>query len=203
MRPPEETGNEVPFSPPQDSLRGVTLVSDPVGPWRTLTTDVPYRGRRLRVHSDQVLNPSGARIGYDWVETDDQVRVAALVADRILVVEQHHYLVGPLLQLPGGRVEPNEEVLTSAKRELAEETGYRGGRWTSRGWLYPLPGLTKMRVHLWMVRNPRPGTPSLEPGEHDLRVHEIPIAEAAAAVAAGRVRCAPSAALILLAAGPR
>jgi ADP-ribose pyrophosphatase len=174
-----------------------------VDPWRTLTSDVAYQGRRLRVHSDQVLNPSGSRIGYDWVETDDQVRVAALVADRILVVEQHHYLVGPLLQLPGGRIEPNEEVLASAKRELAEETGYHGGRWTSRGWLYPLPGLTTMRVHLWMVRNPRPGRPSLEPGEHDLRVHEIPIAEAVSAVAAGRVRCAPSAALIMLAVGAR
>jgi ADP-ribose pyrophosphatase len=184
-------------------LRDVTLVSDPVDPWRTLTTDVPYQGRRLRVHADQVLNPSGAQVDYDWVETDDQVRVAALVADRILVVEQHHYLAGPLLQLPGGRVEPHEDVLASAKRELAEETGYRGGRWSNRGFFYPLPGLTKMRVHLWMVRNPRPGPPSLEPGEYDLRVHEIPIAKAAAAVAAGRVRCAPSAALILLAAGTK
>lgn len=181
----------------------MTVVSDAVNPWRTLASTVALGARRLRVRRDKVVNPSGSRIVYDWVETDDQVRVAAIVADRILVVEQHHYLVGPLLQLPGGRVEPDEEVLDSAKRELAEETGYRGGRWTSRGWLYPLPGLTTMRVHLWLARNLRPGEPSLEPGEHDLRVREIRLSEAVSAVNAGRVRCAPSAALILLAAAKR
>jgi ADP-ribose pyrophosphatase len=152
---------------------------------------------------DQVINSSESPVDYDWIETDDQVRVAAIVDDRILLVEQHHYLVGPLLQLPGGRVEPEEAVLASAKRELAEETGYRGGRWTSRGALFPLPGLTTMRVHLWVARNLRPGPSSLEPGEGDLRVHELRLSAAVSAVASGQIRCAPSAALILLVAGKR
>jgi ADP-ribose diphosphatase len=181
----------------------VTLAAGPTNPWQTISREVAFRTRRLEVWRDRVVNPSGSPVEYDWVGTDDQVRVAAIIADRILVVEQYHYLVGPLLQLPGGRVEPDEEALASAKRELAEETGYRGGRWSSRGALYPLPGLTAMRVHLWIARSPRPGPSSPEPGEHDLRVHELRLSEAASAVAAGRVRCAPSAALILLAAKKR
>lgn len=181
----------------------MTLGVDPSNPWQTISRDLAFPARRLQVWRDQAVNPSGSAVEYDWVATDDQVRVAAVVADRIIVVEQYHYLVGPLLQLPGGRIEPGEEALASAKRELAEETGYRGGRWTSRGALYPLPGLTTMRVHLWMARNPRPGPASLEPGEHDLRVHELRLSEAVAAVAEGRIRCAPSAALILLAAKTR
>jgi 8-oxo-dGTP pyrophosphatase MutT (NUDIX family) len=181
----------------------VTLVGEPAGPWQTISSEVVWETRRLRVSRDKVINPSGCEIDYDWVAAGDQVRVAALVADRILVVEQHHYLAGRLLQLPGGRIEPEEGALASAKRELAEETGYRGGRWTSRGSLFPLPGLTPARVHLWIARNPRPGEPNLEPGEHDLQVHELRLSEAVAAVAAGRIRCAPSATLILLAARKR
>jgi 8-oxo-dGTP pyrophosphatase MutT (NUDIX family) len=181
----------------------VTIVAEPASPWQTLSSEVVFSTRRLRVSRDQVINPNGDEVDYDWVATDDQVRVAAIIADRILVVEQHHYLAGPLLQLPGGRIEPGEEVLASAKRELAEETGYRGGRWTSRGAVFPLPGLTNTRVHLWVARNLRPGAPSLEPGEHDLRVHEMRLAEAVSAVAEGRIQCAPSAALILLAARRR
>lgn len=181
----------------------MTLVAEPASPWQAISSDVVFQTRRLRVLQDRVINPSGCEVDYDWVATDDQVRVAAIVDDRIIVVEQHHYLAGPLLQLPGGRIEPDEGVLASAKRELAEETGYRGGRWTSRGSLFPLPGLTTTRVHLWIARNLRPGSPSLEPGEHDLRVHEMRLSEAVSAVSAGRVRCAPSAALILLAARKR
>ncbi len=157
----------------------------------------------MSVVRDQVINPSGCQIDYDWFTTHDQVRVAAIVDGRIVVVEQHHYLFGPLLQLPGGRIEHGEPVLASARRELTEETGYRGGRWTSRGELYPLPGLTTMRVHLWIAKNLRPGAASLEPGEQDLRVHHYRLSEAVSAVVRGRVRCAPSAALIMIAANKR
>jgi ADP-ribose pyrophosphatase len=152
---------------------------------------------RLEVRRDRVTAPGGVPIEYDWVQVPDQVRVAALVSGRILVVEQDHYLVGPMLQLPGGGVEPGEDARTCAQRELREETGYHGGRWHCSGHLFPVPGLSPMRVHLWRARDPRPGPQDLEPAEQDLRVHALTPAQAVAAIRSGRVRCAPSAVLIL------
>ena len=112
--------------------------------------------------------------------------------------EQHHYLTGPMWQLPGGGVDPADADSNAAgRRELAEETGYRGGRWTSRGFLHPLPGLTPLRVHLWMAEDLTAGAAAPEPVEADLRVHHVPLAEAAKAARDGRLACASSAALVL------
>ncbi|WP_189327390.1 NUDIX domain-containing protein [Streptomyces flaveus] len=145
-----------------------------------------------------MTRPDGGQGPYDWVETPDQVRIAALVDGRLLVVEQYHYLVGPLWQLPGGTVDPDDEnPQAAARRELAEETGYLGGVWTSQGDLFPLPGTTSARVHLWRAEHLTPGPAAPEPAEADLRVHHVPLADAAREALHGRLRCAPSAALVL------
>lgn len=81
----------------------------------------------FQVRRDEVTGPDGRRGGYDWVQAPDQVRVAALVEGQLLLVEQYHYLAGALWQLPGGSVDPDDDALTAARRELAEETGYHGG----------------------------------------------------------------------------
>ncbi|WP_461064796.1 NUDIX domain-containing protein [Streptomyces pseudoechinosporeus] len=135
----------------------------------------------------------------------DQVRIAAVVDGCLLVVEQYHYLVGQLWQLPGGAVDPGDaNAQAAARRELAEETGYRDGTWTSQGHLFPWPGATPMRVHLWRAEHLAPGPTAPEPGETDLRVHHVPLAEAVRATQDGRIRCALSTTLVLaVASAPR
>jgi ADP-ribose pyrophosphatase len=126
------------------------------------------------------------------------VRVAAVVDGHLLVVEQFHYLAGPLWQLPGGAVDPTDaDPRAAAQRELAEETGYHGGTWSGHGFLYPMPGLTDCRIHLWRADSLSPGTTAPESAEADLKVRHIPLHEATAAVHKGLLRCAPSAALVL------
>ncbi|MEU3958093.1 NUDIX hydrolase, partial [Streptomyces achromogenes] len=128
--------------------------------------------------------------------------VQELVDGQLLLIEQYHYLAGALWQLPGGSVDADDDsALTAARRELAEETGYHGGTWTDHGFLHPLPGLTDCRVHLWRVDHPSSGPTAAEPSEADLKVLRVPLPEAAAAVREGRLRCAPSAALVLSLAG--
>ncbi len=126
------------------------------------------------------------------------MRVAALVDGAIVVIEQFHYLIGPMWQLPGGSIDPTDkDSRAAAARELAEETGYRRGHWTARGTLHPLPGLTPARVHLWQAGELESGDPAVEPGEADVRVRKVPLAEATEAVLEGRLSCAASAALVL------
>ncbi|MDF5752183.1 NUDIX hydrolase [Spongiactinospora sp. TRM90649] len=169
------------------------------GPWTRHSGTTPFHTPRFQVHHDQVTGPDGRPGDYDWVQAPDQVRVAALVDGGLLIVEQHHYLGGAMWQLPGGAVDPGDaDPLAAARRELAEETGYHGGTWTGHGSLLPLPGLTDCSVHLWRVERPTPGPAAPESSEADLRVLRVPLPEAAAAVREGLLRCAPSAALVLL-----
>ncbi|MFC8145869.1 NUDIX domain-containing protein [Streptomyces paradoxus] len=169
------------------------------GPW-TRHGRVPLCATsRLTAYRDEVTLPHGGRGTYDWVQVPDQVRVAALVEGELLVVEQYHYLAGPMWQLPGGAVEPvDRSSCTAAQRELAEETGYRGGRWGDKGSLYVLPGLTPARVHLWSTIDPTPSRAAPERAEADLLVRHVSVEEAMVAVRDGRLQCAASAALVMM-----
>ena len=102
-----------------------------------------------------------------------------------------------MLQLPGGSKEGDESSEAAGRRELAQETGYTGGEWISQGVVYPLPGLTPAKVHLWLVRGAEEGRSHPESSERDLRYLTLPLHAARTAVFAGKVQCAASAALIL------
>jgi ADP-ribose pyrophosphatase len=167
-------------------------------PWVRHHSDVVFDTSRLQVQRDQVTRPDGTAGVYEWVAAADLVRVAAIVDSHVLLVDQYHYLLsGWMLQLPGGSIDPGEDGLAAARRELAEETGYQGGGWTSYGQTYPLPGLTPTTVHLWMAENLDPGQATPEGSEADLHVRHLQLGKAVEAVADGRIGCAVSAALIL------
>lgn len=168
------------------------------GPWRRHGQEQLCATPRLVAYRDEVTLPDGRAGRYDWVRVPDLVRVAALVDGRLLVIEQYHYLTGTMWQLPGGNVDPGErDSGAAARRELAEETGYRDGRWTPHGALHPLPGLTPARVHLWSAEGLTPGESAPESGEADLQVRHVPLDEAVRAVRDGRIACASSVALVL------
>src|SRR5262245_59791281 len=168
------------------------------GPWERIASELVFESEHFTAYRDQVRRPDGKVGSYDWVSVPDQVRVAALFGNSLLLVDQYHYLIGPTLQLPGGSLEEGELSEEAARRELQQETGYAGGVWTSHGRLSPIPGLTPSRVHIWSAQDLAAGPTMPDSSERDLRTLLVPLDSARRAVLAGRVLCAASAALILL-----
>jgi ADP-ribose pyrophosphatase len=70
-----------------------------------------------------------------------------------------------LLELPAGIVDEGEGELEAAKRELAEETGLRGGRWRELRRLYPSPGFLREPVTLFLAEELEEGERDLDEGE--------------------------------------
>lgn len=111
--------------------------------WKTLAREtVLDQGKYLRVENHTVELPDGRIIeGWPWIVTPDFANVLAQTAEgKYLVFRQTKYsLDGPSLAPVGGYLDPGEEPLAAAQRELLEETGYRAARWESLG-SFPIDG---------------------------------------------------------------
>jgi ADP-ribose pyrophosphatase len=70
-----------------------------------------------------------------------------------------------LLELPAGTIDPGEDPLETARRELAEETGYRAENFRRLTEFWVSPGILSERMHLFLATGLQPGAAALEKGE--------------------------------------
>jgi ADP-ribose pyrophosphatase len=70
-----------------------------------------------------------------------------------------------LLELPAGIIDEGENDVEAAQRELAEETGLRGGRWRELRRLHPSPGFLREPVTLFLAEELEEGERDLDEGE--------------------------------------
>ncbi len=103
--------------------------------------------------------------------------VAVDADDCVVLVRQSREAVRKeLLELPAGGLEPGEEPLASAKRELEEETGLRGGRWREVTAFFTTPGFCNERMHLFFADGLEQGDARAEEDE-SIELVRIPVAE--------------------------
>jgi ADP-ribose pyrophosphatase len=80
------------------------------------------------------------------------VMMAVDEARRILLVRQYRLPAEKYLwELPAGRLDPGEKPLQAAKRELAEETGYRARTWTKLASFWVSPGYVQERMTIFLA----------------------------------------------------
>ena len=110
--------------------------------------EVVWRGKLFQV----VVERWGAR-ERELVEHPGSVAIVAFDREgRLVLTRQFREGAGrELLELPAGIVDEGESELQAAKRELAEETGLRGGRWRELRRLYPSPGFVREPVTLFVA----------------------------------------------------
>ncbi|MDE7388705.1 MAG: NUDIX hydrolase [Muribaculaceae bacterium] len=102
------------------------------GKWKVLDTEYIIRRPWLTARRDRVMLPSGViNPEYYVLEYPTWVNVVARTTDgRFVMVEQYRHGLGEIMtELCAGVAEPGEDPETAARRELAEETGFGGGRW--------------------------------------------------------------------------
>ncbi len=137
------------------------------GMWKVLGTKIGFRGWRITVRTDRILNPDGRETTRDIVEHPGAVTVVALPApDKVILVRQYRHATGKeLLELPAGTREEGEDPIDTAKRELEEETGYRAARIRPVADFYTAPGFTDELMHLYEATGLTPGEQRLDEGE--------------------------------------
>jgi ADP-ribose pyrophosphatase len=117
-----------------------------------VSTESIYDGRVVKLDLVQVELPDGARGQREVVKHPGAVAIVALDGDDVLLVRQFRLPAGRvLLEVPAGTLEPGEEPLACAERELQEETGYRPGKLEPIGGLYTAPGYTSEYIYLFIA----------------------------------------------------
>ena len=154
--------------------------------WRKLQEAVVFDGHR-RIVRRRFLLPDGEAVDYDIkVEPDTAAVVALTDEDEVVLVRE--YRPGPeelVLELPGGAIEPGEEPVEAARRELLEETGFEGD-------LRPVAKLldcaysTRERYAFAATGCRRVAEPSPHDGEH-LEVVLVPLTDFVAHVRSGQL----------------
>lgn len=167
----------------------------------TLSQNYLYHGHVLQMHVDRVRLEDGGESQRECVDHPGGVSVAALTPqDEILLVRQFRYPYREVVvEAPAGKLEPGEDPLEACKRELREETGCTAQTYLSLGLLYPSPGYTNEKLHLYACRVTAQGAQQLDEDEF-LEVLRLPLDRALAMVEDGGLPDAKTQALVLRAA---
>ena len=137
---------------------------------KVISSRTVFRGPVFTVVSDKVREPGGITARRDVVRHCGSVVVLAVDESRgeprVLLERQYRYAANDYLwELPAGRVDPGEDELAGAKRELLEETGYTASSWTRALKFYVSPGFLDETMAIYLARGLRKGKAQPEADE--------------------------------------
>lgn len=121
----------------------------------TLESALAYEGAFFQVVRDRVLCPDGHVGVREFIRHPGAVMVVALLdAERVVLERQYrHPLARSFIEMPAGKLEPGEDPLECAQRELLEETGYRANQWVRLGAFHNAIGYSDEQIAVYLARD--------------------------------------------------
>ncbi|MGD1108173.1 MAG: NUDIX hydrolase [Terracidiphilus sp.] len=146
-----------------------------------LSSEVVFQCPLFKVLHDKLIEPGGRRNERDVIRHNGSVVVLAIdnaksKKDPWIVMERQyrHAASQYLWELPAGKIESGEDPLEGAKRELAEETGYRAKKWRPLVEYYASPGFLGESMKVFLAEGLEPGEAQPEADEQiELRLVKL------------------------------
>ena len=168
---------------------------------RIVSSRTVYRGPVFWVTTDHVEEPGGVRARRDLIHHSGSVVVLAVdefgSKPRVLLERQYRHAAGDYLwELPAGRIDPGEQELAAAKRELLEETGYTASKWKRILKFYASPGFVAETMSVFLATGLRAG--EAQPEEDEVIYKRlVPLPAAVKMVIQGTIRDAKTISSVL------
>ena len=153
-----------------------------------LASKLVYDGKMLKVRSDTVRLPDGGTAEREFIDHPGAVAVIALTDAGELVMErQYRYPLGrDMTEIPAGKIDPGEDPLATAQRELKEETGYTAGQWRHVATIHIAIAYSNERIEIYLAKDLRHEGAKLD-DEEFLEVFTLSPAAALAWVREGKI----------------
>ena len=132
--------------------------------------------------------PDGSVRTREYIAHPGAVAILALLDNGKLVLERQ-FRYAPqreFIELPAGKIDPNEDILRTAQRELLEETGYVAEEWTHLTTAWPCIGYADERIEYFLARKLTHQGSKLDEGEY-LEVFELSLEDALEWIRQGRI----------------
>jgi len=169
-----------------------------------LSSKVSFEGPVFRVVTDEVREPGGQPRRRDVVRHHGSVVIFAVddsksKRDPLILLERQyrHAAAQYLYEVPAGSLEPGEDPLAGAKRELLEETGYKAKHWTKLVRYFASPGFLGEWMQIFLAEGLTPGDAQPEEDEQ-IELFAVPLSELLREIDASRILDAKTIAATLL-----
>ena len=134
----------------------------------TLEEENLFKGALLDVWRDRVLLPDEKESFREYIRHPGAVVIVARFGNGdILMEEQFRYAPKQVFwELPAGKIDPGENILNAAQRELLEETGFAAQTWEYVGFFYPAIGYSDEVIQIFQAYHlEKVSSPQLDEGE--------------------------------------
>ncbi len=153
-----------------------------------------YKGNIFSVYTDTIQEPGDTKARKkDVIRHNGSVVILAIDESKnpqdpeVILIRQYRHAAGQfLLELPAGRIEPDEAPLAAAKREMIEETGFRARKWSTLVKYFASPGFLGEWMMIFLARGLTPGQATPEEDEH-IELVPTPLSHALELIAAGKL----------------
>ncbi len=148
-----------------------------------------YTGKVVTLNVDTVQLPNGLAVDLETIRHPGAAAVVPVKDDGIVVLirQFRHAAGGFIYEIPAGKLDPGEDPLHCASRELEEEVGYRASSFELLSSIFTAPGFADEVIHVYQATGLTKGQQHLDRDEV-LSVIEMPLLEAIAKIEDGTIR---------------
>jgi 8-oxo-dGTP pyrophosphatase MutT (NUDIX family) len=162
----------------------------PIKPWRLISSQRSESFKIFNLRTDRASSPR-TNEAYDFyvLESADWVNVIPLTPrnEVVLIRQYRHGIREGTLEIPGGIVEENDSPEDAARRELIEETGYKGSEMQLLGSVHPNPAFLTNRCYTFVAKGVSRVKEQEQDEKEDIEVVVMPLEQIPALIRDGEI----------------